>query len=111
MSNLSGGKQSHGGGSHNANPLGSLIGGLTGSGGHGSSGGHGAAGGLGGKLAGQIVSGIFSGGKTSGSQQHNYSGQQQQGAHGSGGGGLVGSLIGGAAGMFGGKHNNQVRDW
>lgn len=67
---------------------------------------------MGGKLAGQIVSGIFSGGgnKPSGSQQHNYGGQQPQGSHGGAGGGLVGSLIGGAAGMFGGKHNQQVRD-
>lgn len=68
---------------------------------------------MGGKLAGQIVSGIFSGGghnKPSGSQQHNYGGQQPQGSHGGAGGGLVGSLIGGAAGMFGGKHNQQVRN-
>lgn len=69
---------------------------------------------MGGKLAGQIVSGIFSGGgghnKPSGSQQHNYSGQQSQNTHGAAGGGLVGSLIGGAAGMFGGKHNQQVCD-
>jgi hypothetical protein len=69
---------------------------------------------MGGKLAGQIVSGIFSGGghnKPSGSQQHNYTGQQSQNSHGGGsGGGLVGSLIGGAAGMFGGTHNQQVCD-
>lgn len=109
---MSGGKQSHGGNAHNSNPLGSLIGELTGSHGHGSSGGQGSSG-LGGKLAGQLVSGIFSGNghhnKPTGSQQHNYSGQPAQSSHDSGGGGFVGSLMGGAGGMFGGKHSQQVR--
>jgi hypothetical protein len=101
-----GGKQ-HGGGSHNSNPLGSIIGGLTHSGG-GHGGGHGGGGGgLPGKLVGQLASNLFSSNSNKPSQPQNYHGGPSQAPPHSGG--IAGSVMGGVAHMFGAQsHGSNV---
>ena len=103
---LLGGK-GHGGGGGSGNALSGLANQFLGGGGghnnqhHGSSGG----GGMGGKLVGKLTSSLLSPDPKP-EQPQNYhggqsgSGQQQQ--H-----GLAGSLMGGVASMFGGKHGNE----
>ena len=102
------GSKPHGGGSHGSSPFGGLagqvVGGLLNSG-HSSGGGHSSSGGIGGKLASQLASNLFSSGNKPTSPQ-NYHGGQQSGHVPSGG--LVGGLVGGVAGMFTGKPHSSV---
>lgn len=116
MNALLGGKQSGNNHKPSSSPFGGLasqvISGLT----HQSGGGHqqqqqqhgsSSSGGLGGKLVGQIASGLFSSGSKPAQQQQQqgqgyHSGQGAQ-SHGSGG------LMGGVAHMFGGQSSSSVR--
>ena len=112
MSQLGGGKPqgggSHGSGGGGGGLAGQLLGGLVGGGSHGSSG-HGGSGGgaagIGGKLASQLASNLFSSGSNKPSQPQNYHGGQS--AHTPSSGGLAGSVVGGVSSMFGGGGKPQ----
>ncbi|KAK2071954.1 hypothetical protein P8C59_006335 [Phyllachora maydis] len=89
-----------------SSPLGQMLGGLAHSGG----GGGGGSSGIGGKLASQLASNLFSGGGNSKPRppQNYHGGQTAQPAH---TGGLAGSVIGGVSSFLGGNQHTSNQNF